>query len=503
MGKCEREHQACVNHPSTLPTRVIDLSETNLKLIDPSPDGLHQYTALSHCWGSCPSFLTTRDNLKSRRQGFTLEDLPASFRDAVHVTRGLGIRYLWIDSICVLQGDKDDWETEGAKMADVFANATLTLAAANACDDTEGFLNPRSWQPPTLPVDIRFHSPKEDLDRITRVYVRSAIPPPYSREPLSTRAWCLQEQSLSPRIVYFGHEALRWECLAGCSVEMDTTRSPPNSYTLSEFMPTLLENGKIEYEPWYKMVEVYSSRDITYAGDRLPAISAFASRISERFGDEYLAGVWKRDILRGLLWRGGFKRLMSSAFNENVSLDHAREYLAPTWSWVSYPGFVDFDVVRWSFYRGFQLPTVSLSSAFISVPGRNPFGQVESGSICLHTPLLSFEDRTCVDAPDAHVYISMDYPERHSDILLFGVPILYQDYSPESRQYVMETQKGAGLSEPKRLVIVCGILLKPKMEENHQVVFERVGCFRIYPLERHHFLDVILKNLESQLVELI
>ncbi|KAF1360923.1 HET-domain-containing protein, partial [Lizonia empirigonia] len=143
INKCERKHTKCFDHPSNLPSRVIDVRGTQLRLLDPSPSGEHRYVALSHCWGTCRDFLTTRENLNSRKAGFELFELPATFRDAVTATRTLDIPFLWIDSVCILQGDKEDWETEGSKMADVYSNATICIAASDANDDAEGFLKPR------------------------------------------------------------------------------------------------------------------------------------------------------------------------------------------------------------------------------------------------------------------------------------------------------------------------------------------------------------------------
>ncbi|KAF2030657.1 hypothetical protein EK21DRAFT_64977, partial [Setomelanomma holmii] len=132
MGSCEANHTKCPAKTKSLPRRVIDVRSTTLKLLDPSPSGPHRYVALSHCWGTCRDFLTTRENVEKRKAGFSLESLPATFRDAVLATRSLDIPYLWIDSICILQGDKEDWETEGSKLADIYSDATITICAANA-----------------------------------------------------------------------------------------------------------------------------------------------------------------------------------------------------------------------------------------------------------------------------------------------------------------------------------------------------------------------------------
>ena len=121
---CQDEHPRCPSSDKILPTRVIDVRNDTLRLLDPSPSGTHPYVALSHCWGTCRSFLTTRKNLEDHKRGFNIQDLPTTFRDAVLATQAIGMAFLWIDSICIIQGDKDDWETEGSKMAGIYSNAT-------------------------------------------------------------------------------------------------------------------------------------------------------------------------------------------------------------------------------------------------------------------------------------------------------------------------------------------------------------------------------------------
>jgi hypothetical protein len=81
--------------------------------------------ALSHCWGSAQTFVTTKSTLAARKSGINFGDLPKTFQDAIVVTRMLGVQYLCIDSLCILQGDVEDWEREGSRMADIYQNSYL------------------------------------------------------------------------------------------------------------------------------------------------------------------------------------------------------------------------------------------------------------------------------------------------------------------------------------------------------------------------------------------
>ena len=138
LHDCNTTHVGCsVGDPPKLPTRVIDVGLSSSE--GPKPyllcsGGLEgRYVALSHCWGTAslsnPGFKTERHNYDDLQAGFVLESVPALFRDAIVTTWKLGIQYLWIDSLCIIQDSKDDWEAESAKMGSVYRNAYVTIVA--------------------------------------------------------------------------------------------------------------------------------------------------------------------------------------------------------------------------------------------------------------------------------------------------------------------------------------------------------------------------------------
>ncbi|KAF2493389.1 HET-domain-containing protein, partial [Lophium mytilinum] len=256
-------------------------------------DKAGKYAALSHCRGTCRAFLTRKADLGDRKRGFTMTDLPATFRDAVRVARSLDIPYLWIDSLCILQGDLDDWEIESAKMAGVYENATLVVAAVNAADDGEGFLKERKRHYP--PVNI-----KSTSGHMARVFIQPAFIADTSYPPLHNRAWTLQESYLGTRKVLFNSLDLQWQCRQAMWFELGKeNRQIGNS--LQDVLPKRLENGGISYQGWYFTVQSYTTRAITYESDKLPALSALAQRVAQHSKDTYLAGIWERDIAKGLL----------------------------------------------------------------------------------------------------------------------------------------------------------------------------------------------------------
>lgn len=516
MGQCERDHTKCFDHSKHLPTRVIDVQSDPLKLLDPSPGDAPPYVALSHCWGQCRDFLTTRDNLASRKSGFSLAELPATFRDAVLTTKALGVKFLWIDSICILQGDKEDWEIEGSRMADVYSNATLCIGAANASDDSEGFLKLRK-QEPCLVIDITLRGEENDEigHHTTRLYVsQSALHESDKWEfpPLHGRAWCLQERYLSPRILFFNKSIMLWECIEDGWHE-DNIGIPRPKLMLQDVMPDRDSMGSVSHRPWIKMVEHYSGRAISFSSDKLPAISALAARVAGQSNDHYLAGIWRSDLLRCLLWhrqvRRQFREHESNAPWQDDGLRKA-EYLAPSWSWASILGAVHFVSATDELQ---VLPSVKVIKASVEVLGNNKFGQVDSGFLNLLSPLLSFwkEESSnaalssmwmsnylyCSDLDDFDVRIesALDYRNEELDECLLGIPLAYsesQDIDEKHGKYDEDVPTGLGT---RSWVKICGILISEK--KDGAGTYRRVGCFKISPIRLGDFLDT-LRNVWIQ-----
>lgn len=174
--------------------------------------------ALSHPWGKTRAFRTLPDNLEQHRDGISLYnvDFPSTFRDAVITTRALGRRYLWIDSICIIQGKDGDFGQEAPRMEDVFSGANCVLAASSAHSQQDGFLNPREEehkflqlnnnQQPSAPTPFIC----EFIDNFDEDVLNS---------PLSKRGWVMQERALARRTIYFTNKQAYFECGNGVRCE--------------------------------------------------------------------------------------------------------------------------------------------------------------------------------------------------------------------------------------------------------------------------------------------
>jgi hypothetical protein len=185
-----------------------------LRLSEPHHENISEarYVGLSHMWGLFPIPSTLTENIESFRTAIPEALLPPNFRDAVICTRALGIRYLWVDALCIIQDSKEDWEGEAARMEDVFSGAYCILAASRAPDSEAGFLRPRP--------DRRYATFKSGLN--DSYYVCESIDD-FQRDiiqgDLNSRAWVLQERALARRTIYFAEKQTYFECGEGIRCE--------------------------------------------------------------------------------------------------------------------------------------------------------------------------------------------------------------------------------------------------------------------------------------------
>lgn len=419
VTQCRDHHEECNGKsPSNwIPTRLVDVGNGSdgdmpkLVLRQDVPQS-SQFLALSHCWGKTRLLQTKTDNILDHC--VALKGLPPTFAHACRLTKALGFRYIWIDSLCIIQDNRLDWEREAAKMGEVYSEAALVIAASSANSSDEGFLNPRKddyqgqvevrdpsshsiWSRKSYTVHYRrsiFHTSRTSLNPGTGL--------------LGTRAWTFQEQALARRFVSFGPRELSWECrsFTDCECDLAWARRDPNQAGTeaekeaylkgnpdSEWMQLvklsfddMLEKGtRIDlYFEWRKNVlEPYTYRQITKSSDKLAALAAIATAFYSKLGpdEEYLAGLWRGDLVRGLGWFTNLERAVSDSY-------------FPSWSWASLdtgpnvdstvPGFpphggsVEFPM-PWK-HSTYESPCVVVDVGCVPASTIMPFGSVKTGA---------------------------------------------------------------------------------------------------------------------------
>ncbi|KAH6954181.1 heterokaryon incompatibility protein-domain-containing protein [Fusarium avenaceum] len=334
---CENSHERCSEAPEFTPLRLLDLQPSDDDCIQLVCVPNVRYACLSHCWGSTRSkHLTKRANILANGKGIPLSELPMTFQDAVSVTKALEIRYLWVDSFCIIQDDEKDWEAQASLMASIYENAYITLAAGASADDDGGFFA-ESLGKHSKPH--KFHLAVDGIDR--EIYMRHAISHPDCTWPvkevlpLMTRAWVLQELLLSKRYLCFGSQEIFWECHEDVSCSCAIIEGPFNA---CDGLPKFERCEPLKYQCarlndissqdvtslWRELVQVYSARSLTKPTDKLFALAGLAKRFQSVLGSSYLAGLWLESLREDLAW---------CAYGKDTSFGRVRKY--PSWTWVA------------------------------------------------------------------------------------------------------------------------------------------------------------------------
>ena len=280
--------------------------------------------------------------------------LPKTFRDAIYITQKLGVKYLWIDSLCIIQDSVEDWRQEAATMGRVYQNALCNIAATAASDSSVGcFLDRNPLLAQVCRVDLTWELP---LRGSYYCLDGSLWPRSIGEAPLNRRGWVVQERILSPRILHFGAQQLFWECheMEACESFPDGLPESPDPLTfivrtgLKRIRPPAkhaVHDKKGNMPPdfrldghayWDGIVDVYTRSSLTRQEDKLIALSGIAQVMSELLNDKYLAGLWKNHLSYQLLW--SVTRPLT-ANDGNTSFRPAK-YRAPSWSWASIAGHV-------------------------------------------------------------------------------------------------------------------------------------------------------------------
>jgi hypothetical protein len=305
--------------------------------------------------------------------GIRYYDLPLTFRDAIYTSHNLGIKYIWIDSLCIIQDSNDDWAKESAVMGEIYQAATLTIAASSAKDSTEGLFGPRyqmftDWillpgqesRPEDERFSLQFYRKHFREHQAPRNNPLTFTVTQHFAEPLSRRLWTLQERLLSTRTIFYDKVQLLWECRTARFVEgwtksfkemgledrsdsklgFQKVNKPNFSHELTPSRDKR-QSTIANYGWWYEMLMEYRSRNASFATDALPALSGISKEFGTKIGDSYAAGIWKGDFLAGLTWRLEIP-LDSSliAYKIESSRDTTvppsiGECFAPSWSWAS------------------------------------------------------------------------------------------------------------------------------------------------------------------------
>lgn len=394
--------------PAILPRRILDVGSTDsslvhLKEIDARDSVVPKYACLSHCWGASRPLKTVAANLDLHKHEISWSSLPLLFRDSIAYVRKLGISLLWIDSLCIIQDDKEDWRMEAAKMASIYQNAYLVLSASKSPNSEESLFGGIDEKSNPIIINIPSLSPGSALcfrKSFTHLpgYMDQRL---VKKSPLPTfsRGWIFQERLLASRVLHFGPQELSWECLEesacqctgkyssasggaiGTALTMSAQRIlKPKAVFNQDYWEQLDETKLIKV--WHMLVEDYTRLHLTFESDIFPAMSGIAKSFQQYTKSEYVAGMWEKSLLCDLAWHKG---AMSDNSAENIQwYQRPKTWRAPTWSWASELGPIQFLDMG----NGL-VPLCKLEEAECLPYQSDPTGELRSGHILLRGYLLS------------------------------------------------------------------------------------------------------------------
>ncbi|KAI1142192.1 HET-domain-containing protein [Hypoxylon sp. FL0543] len=377
---CTETHSICNQNLSSPPKRLLHIGVRgggSVRLYETPDDFREPYVALSYCWGKSKVLKTESSNIHSLMHGFSLKQLPAAVQDAAHITRKLGLEYLWVDALCIMQDSKVDWEEQSAKMCSIYERAYLTIIASSSNAANVSFLNHRA-----RPTTFQYRVPDEPGTILAaRVQCKSGhhfdssagIGNVVEPDPTISRGWTLQESILPTRAISYSIDELQWHCRSIRSCEC---QSEANDQQVASILA-----GQSELEilrQWDKIVRIFTQRQLTYPEDKLPAISGISQLVHRQTGWRYLAGLWQERLIHQLLW----ERNSFHPHFEDRDTSMPSKYRAPSFSWAS----VDCPVITFTANHrdveedGLLHEDARFVDSEIFLSGVDPFGRVESGS---------------------------------------------------------------------------------------------------------------------------
>lgn len=375
LKDCRETHQNCrTTNNAFLPSRLIRITDAeNATLISSAQiDGRVDYATLSYCWGGSQTLTLSVKNYMQLSINIPVRDLPRTLQEAILACMGLGVQYIWIDCLCIVQdSDSDeDWKKEAAMMGLIYENSALNLCMAGCASSSESSYQTRDANL-IKPLHI---TPDPDDKEGNGAYMicKDSFDYDIVNCPLRKRGWVFQKWFLAKRSLVFGQMQLWWHCREQLANETfpdgipDDARveyeSPPivRAYAMKITSIPTKDDVKIDtkdkkcskastnqtvsstqkketdktevYKRWWQISSQYADTRFTYESDRVIAFSGIAQafRTSHNFSHRYVAGVWKGDLPTGLIWSRGQ--------DGNAEARRSLGYKAPSWSWMSIDG---------------------------------------------------------------------------------------------------------------------------------------------------------------------
>ncbi|KAF2434126.1 HET-domain-containing protein [Tothia fuscella] len=428
---CRSAHPYCKlasdHNQVFLPNRILDIgwvegAPPTVRLISPLGDTRRNYATLSHCWGRTQPLRTLRSNIVRFHKKIKWSALPKTFVDAIYIARRRSLKYLWIDSLCIIQDSAQDWEEQSAQMGSIYRNCDICIAASASSDASGGCFRARDGLH-NRPVKLWETAPDVLLPKVYdgTLYALSAGDNVIPEEPLEKRAWVLQEKLLSPRCISFTKTGVTWSCLtADVSEEVPhmmhgfSNLSHGTKFNYKQIfhagisglldLSSETSDDQIHFYPsWMLIAEQYSQRKLTKSSDRLAALTGVAIEFEQAASDHFFAGLWRRYLWRELLWTvysptsPRFGRL---PLDDPSPSRPQRDFTAPSWSWAAVDGAIEYFPMFPIDAPSEHEVLITVLSASCSPSGARSVTNHYSGELLLRGPLKPAT--TTLNGPSMH-----------------------------------------------------------------------------------------------------
>ncbi|KAK0638785.1 heterokaryon incompatibility protein-domain-containing protein [Cercophora newfieldiana] len=480
-----------MDQPSSLATASSNAKWrlTTQNEVAPAPYSYPPYLTLSHCWGppgTVHTRLTKATFDRFRLQEQLVVELPKTYQDAIGIAVSLGFRYIWIDSLCIMQdpGDTTDWEEQSSVMGLIYKHATCNIAATWAADGSQGCFSQRDAAivaPTTISLgDEEFHIAHSHI-----FYYN------IGGAPLNRRGWVLQERFLARRQLNFAKDAVFWECPQLVALEQFPD-GIPKAYCWD------LMNGakpRIDFTSlpelrrgWAHLVHVYSRTKLTVCTDKPVAIAGLVGELKARLDDDYLAGLWQKDLHKQLCW-----------YTSIIPTASTNPDMAPTWSWMKYsdtPIFADDRYLKDDEHTtAYFLEILDVTVKDKPVPHGSVSGTLRIRGIVMWVRLTGF-GYSALEPPTEHdpgpVFTELD---NASGMIFVG----WDERSEIKEDLLVVFVAGYCVGSRDPGYFVKGLLLAPGTEGDS--TFTRVGMFYYYEGDR--FLRLIINRLGLEPAEML
>jgi hypothetical protein len=372
-----------------------------------------EYVTLSYVWGKRKFVTTTKDNFDCfRRPGaFSALPLPNTIRDALGFTEMLGVRYLWVDSLCIVQDDTDAKFAELENMSAIYANASVTIIASDGRDAYSGLAGLQGISGPRASKQVIF-----DLDHGAKLLRQQDYETEdYETETVwSTRAWTFQEHLCSNRRIIFENDCARWECSKGLWHEAALQMDGLNAHRSEVERRGMLSSNFPDLLGLHNQLRVYNNRNLTYPEDALNAFAGIMRALCPTFKSGFLSGLPLAFFNIALLWQPlgyAVRRVASEGVSGATCL--------PSWSWAGWK---------------------------CSVTTSNPLMGLSMGNdyIKRHAFSRSWTNRSWTQQPSNEVLIPHVQWHSHRDLNAIGIPILSDWYEYKKKYFNTEAAAPAG-----------------------------------------------------------